>query len=219
MKLLSVNLARSLWVVPYIDLNPRGRSLYPIVPLLVDRYKFLKPPQKPEDFDQHQGIKFHEGTYINAQGDSILVNLTILNDALVADTRSSTADCDGFLTDGLAWLAGEHGLSFSEKMVRLRAYVSEVYVSTEYPLRFLNPKLAGFEKLLSSQVSGYGDISYELAAISFGADPKGMIKLAPFRLERAEGVPFSENRYYSAAPLQTEKHLEMLAELERILAG
>ena len=89
MKLLSVNLAKSIWVGRTKDFNPRGINLYPIItPLLIESYKFVKVPSAIEALDDSKGITYGAGEFINKEGIPIFVSLTILSGALVADTRS-----------------------------------------------------------------------------------------------------------------------------------
>lgn len=62
MKLLSIHLARSIWLGQLIDFNPKGRNLYPfLVPSLVNSYKFKKFPLPNEKLDEVKGIKFEQG--------------------------------------------------------------------------------------------------------------------------------------------------------------
>ena len=62
MKLLSVALARSVWLVYLSDLNPRGRNLYPLISsFLLDTYRFQKYPKTADDLDETKGIIFNNG--------------------------------------------------------------------------------------------------------------------------------------------------------------
>lgn len=220
MKLLSVNLARSIWLFILNDLNPRGHPIPSLVNDVVTRYKFSTFPKNPEDFDLQKGVMFQLGVFQGPDKDPVTAHLTIYNDGFVADTRSSTTDSDEFLEDGFNWLSKEYGYTPIQEIIRSKTYVSEVYVKMDKALNILNPKLERFAELLSSNVEGYGDnVILETTGISFLSDPGIIGRPGPFKLERQEGIPFEENRYYSIAPLQTEAHLEMLEELEKILTS
>src|SRR2546421_4795962 len=105
MKLLSVLTARTIWLIEARELNPRGKNLrHTLIPALTERYGFLKYP--PPDYDlrkeaNEEGMVFQGGNFKNSQGEAVMVNLTIFEDGIVAETRSSTTDTDDFLIDSL----------------------------------------------------------------------------------------------------------------------
>lgn len=218
MRLLHVSLARSIWLFSLNDLNPRGKDWRPFASDLVQRYGFTTYPKVGDPLDFQKGIKFESGTFTSPDGDAISLNVTIYNDGIVTDTRSSTKDCDSFLSDILAWVCKLYNLPPYNEVLRSKSYVSELYVHTEKSLNILNPKLRQFCSKLNSLVKGHDVLSYETAGIAFWNDVS-LNKPFPFRFERQENVGFNEPRYYSIAPLQTEAHLEMLSELENILAA
>lgn len=221
MKLRSVKLARAIWLVNYFDLNPYGSSLIPAIPKIVQKYMFQVIPIKPDEFDLSKGVNFREGTFqINDR--VIGINLSIYNDGLVVDTRSSTGDSDVFLNEFLAWISIEFGLASYQEFLKSKMYLSELWVQTDKALNSLNPKLDDFAKRLTGSIVGrsHQPLAFETTGISFWTDPTIMINPpGPFRFEREENAPFGEHRYYSAAPLQTNIHLEMLTELENILSN
>ena len=59
----------------------------------------------------------------------------------------------------------------------------------------------------------------ELSSLSFWWDYRSSDGRSPFQFERTPDIPFSERRYYSRAPLQTEDHLSLLNEFEDLLVG
>jgi len=219
MKLLSVNLARSIWLFILNDLNPRGYSISNLSNDVVNRYKFASFPKADEDFDLQKGVVFQLGAFQGSKKQPVNVNLTVYNDGFVADTRSSTIESDEFLDDVFSWLSKEYGYTPIQEIIRSKVYSSEIYIRMNKPLNALNPKLKEFAKHLSSKVEGYvEDILLETGGISFMRDPGKIGRPGPFKLEKQEGIPFEENRYYSLAPLQTEAHIELLKEFERILS-
>jgi len=50
------------------------------------------------------------------------------------------------------------------------------------------------------------NLVYDHMTTSFGP--------AAFSVQRREGVPFSDNKYYSAAPVKTQIHIGLIEELE-----
>ena len=96
MNLLSIGLARSIWLFQIAEWNPRGRAMHPIFFSLMEQYKFLKAP-KLDEIDWQKGIKFEDGTFKAKTGEELTVALTVYADGAVADTRSSTQHSDEFL--------------------------------------------------------------------------------------------------------------------------
>ena len=221
MKLLSIKQARSIWLVYLVDLNPRGRNVLSLIPLIVAKYKFVQSPAKPEELDLAKGVKFIGGSFHKDQQNDIGIDLTIYNDGFLADTRSSTEDSDAFLDEFLNWISTEFDLIPYQEVLRSKVYVSELWVKTDKSLNALNPKLEKFAKRITSLIVGHEHhpIAFETSGISFWTDPTVINPPGAFRFERLIDAPFSENRYYSAAPLQTDAHLEILTELERILSS
>ncbi len=218
MKLLSVNLARTILLGPMSDINPRGASLNSILfPFLVNTYKFKKVPSLTEIPDLSKGVKFELGDFDIGGDYPIVVNLTFYNDGVIADSGSSTNHTDAFLEDMYAKFSELFKMPPPESIIRKRVYLSQLYVSTDRSLEIINPKIKLISQYLSETVEE-GNELFELGGISFWPDQISKVPPAPFRFERKIGAPFSENRYYSVAPLSTDKHLELLDKLESILS-
>lgn len=215
MKLLSVNLARSIWICNIWDFNPKGKNLYPAMTWLVNSYKFKKFPSETSVFDYTNGVKFEDGEFKSSEREEILVNFTLYNTGFVVDTRSSTKDSDAFLIKILTQLFENFDLPHYDQTIKRRLYVSQLYVTTDKPLELINPKLKEISKYLLDNIS----YPFEVIGIYFGSDPTLITNLSPFTFERALNVPFSDKRYYSSASLQTDQHIELLEKLESLLSG
>jgi hypothetical protein len=64
------------------------------------------------------------------------------------------------------------------------------------------------------------DIKYQLTFISVDHDPlTRKHPIGRFSIQRRDNVPFSEDKYFSDAPLPTDIHLKLLERLEADLAG
>ncbi len=217
MKLLSVNLARSIWLGPTADLNPSGFNLASVlIPFLIETYKFKNYPTITDNTDISNGYNFQFGDFY-IEGDlPIEVGLSIYNDGMTADASSSTIHSDAFLEDVLTRIAEIFKLAFYEPIFRRKLYLSQLYVHTENQIGLLNPKLNQISEYLSSNIE-QDDCFFEAGGITFWPDQTKKMVPTPFTFERALGVPFSENRYYSSAPLQTDQHFELLEKLEMLL--
>ena len=215
MRLLSVHLARSIWLCHIFEFNPKGKSLYSAAALLVNLYKFKRFPSQTDIQDFEKGIKFEDGEFRNSEGDVISLRLTLYTDGLVVDTSSSTKDSDAFLTEMLTRISKDFDLPSYEQIIRKKTYLSQLYITTDKSLELINPKLKEISKYLSDNLSH----PFEAGGISFWPDQTMRINLPAFTFERVLNLPFAEKRYYSSAPLETEKHLELLEKLENILSG
>lgn len=219
MKLLSVNLARSIWLGHMGDFNPRGLNIYHhVIPSLKELYKFKKYPLPQDILDESVGVKLEGGEYVTKIDDPIHINLTFYSDGIMADTQSSTKDSDDFLHEILTNFSEDFNAPPYEDVIKKRNYISQLYVNLDKSLELINQKLKEISKYLSKNVIGFEEVSFETGGISFWANQKQSVNPVAFSLERALNYPFSENRYYSVAPLPTEKHLELLGKLESIIS-
>ncbi len=215
MELVSVQRARSIWLLDSYDLNPRGKNIgTKLIDWLKHTYQFTKVPAGMTDLDDTKAL-YYSGGHFKTGRESIDVELRIYNDGVVGDTRSSTEDTDLFLLDVLASAAKEFSLPYKHEIVRKKLYVSEMTVRTAKALSTLTPTLAEFARKLGL-ATGSAAVP-ELASIGFWPDILPNPSASVFRFERKFGAEFSDHRYYTRAPLQTSKHLELLQALEGAL--
>lgn len=211
MKLASIRSAKAIWLVPLIDINQRGRFLLPAAAALVERYGFAKPPDHASLVGSPTKISFEMGAFAATDGTPIYVNLTVHDDGLVAETRTSTEEADRFLSDALTWLSGEFQLPAYADLGVKRIYTSEVSVIFEGEFSVFNDK---FKRFSDSLRLGALDRSLELINLNFGTDPSEGRAQAMLRIEREVGVAFAAQRYYSYANTTTSEHLRLLQAFE-----
>jgi len=219
MKLLTVHLARAIWLANINDFNPRGRKLDLIIlPFILETYKFKKYPSSQDLIDLTKGISLEGGEFKNNDDEPIAIKLNVFSFGIVAETGSSTSDSDAFLETLLTQLHENFNLPHYDKIIRGKNYLSQLYIGSDKSLGLINPKLKKISEYLSKNITGW-KVDYQMGGISFWADPGMATQVQPpqFILERQAQMPFSENRYFSSAPLQTDKHLELLNKIETIL--
>lgn len=185
---------------------------------LRERYSFLKAPQTLEEFDvQKDGIQFQSGRH----GDIVIERLIFYTKGIVVETRSSTKDCEQVLADLIAWIQAQAGVTDALRIIRT-LYGSQLTFYSERSLDLVNPRLADLATWLSDRIADGMEtrLSYGVVGIHFGFDEL-TYQVSPGRLliERRAEAPFSENKYFSAAPLRTEDHLEFLRRFEAVLDG
>jgi len=220
MQLSAVTLARYVGFVETVDLNPRGKAFFPeILPALVQKCHFHKFPKEYGEMDEQKGIDFLEGKW----GDITVQKLTIYQNGILVETRSSTADSERILHEALTWTASEFGVSYQPEMIKRRAYVSSLTFYSEVPLlTSLNPSLTALSDRVGralSEITG-DDFRYEPTQIHAYYDvSRKQFPVAVFTIQRRLQTPFSENKYFSEAPLPTDVHWRLLQQFEAELTS
>jgi hypothetical protein len=214
MQLSSVLLARVLAFFEMADLNPRGRLFFrDLVPLLIERFRFSTYPQKPEDFDESKGIVFANG-FIS--GNSI-DKITIWNDGIGFDVRSSTDEGENILRETFEWLRDIVDINYNDKTVTRWGYLSQLTFHSEIDMLNLSPAITRLCARVSENVEGPRGSKFTFRPVNLAMTfDRHMCAFtqAPFGIQRRAGAPFEENKYFSEAPLPTNIHLELLQEFE-----
>jgi hypothetical protein len=215
MNVLFVGLARTIWLFELARLNPTGMSLRGVIEEIGKRYRFAKVPANELDLDEQRSLAFKAGTFTGERNVPIIVSLNIYNDGWAADTMSSTDESTEFLFDLAKWLNDTYGLIVPKE--RRVHYLSQIDFQSEASLINLNRRLEAFAENLQNLAKS-ADKCYEVGSIQFWTEEIGKPgSSAPVKIERKIPAPFSENHYFSQAPLPTTAHMELLAEFESIL--
>ena len=230
MKIKNVKLARSIWLFDLQDLNPSGKDIAEdLFDWIKDSYGFSVAPDlrtpmataKQTGADAQpmsNGAVFEKGHFQTREEVFIEIGkLTIFNDGIVIDTSSSTTEGDRFAQDLLESAAHEFSLTYDAETVRKRIYLSELVVRSDVSLDLINSGLAAFATRISEAFSEEPKPQVRIGGLQFWSEPNEAGKHRLFTLERQAGKTFSERRYFSQAPFQTEEHFKLLQELERIM--
>ncbi len=214
MQLSAVILARAIGYIETFDLSPRGKIFFPeLVREIVRRFDFQKFPKTLEEFDESKGVEFLEGKI----GKRTIQKLGIWNTILVLETRSSTEDSREILEEILLWGAEKFGLNYRPGMIKRFAYVSDLSFYSDAPILSVSPALTKLAEKTSRLLSELWQepVSYESVNLTIGHDPMARkYGIAPFSITRRAEAKFSENKYFSEAPLPTETHISLLEEFE-----
>ena len=215
MEIKAVITARILGFVELATLNPQGRVFFPnIVSGIVERFSFQKYPTAADQFDESKGIEFHDG-----QWDGINVSkLVIYSNGFLVDTQSSTDDSERILIESLGWAKKELGITFAPEMIYRRRYLSDLVVATDVPLLDGFAPINKLRQNLSDAMHTIIDERLEYAGIRLDVDFERFQRpapIAPLTIQRRNDYAFSDNTYYSEAPLPTEFHFELLEEYEK----
>ena len=217
MKVLAVRLARSIWLMPSYFLNPKGVYLRPANDAVKARYDFLKTPfDGPMPPPNNEGVKFENGAFKGKNGVVEITSLTMHNDGIVIDTRSSTDDADLFMEDLINWTHKEFGLPALSELPAKRIYASELNVVFKRAPEIINPKLAPFLENLDAEIGDGHKGKLSVLSLQFSTDQTLSKSPGIFRLDREINVPFDENRFYSFSPTKTDFHIKLLEKLEKL---
>jgi hypothetical protein len=214
MQLAALTLARYVVFIEPADLNPRGRVHFPdLAAALVDRFGFLKFPQKLEEFDEAKGVLFDSGRAGHITG----LRFQIFNNVLVVECASSTEDAEKILEETLVWASERFGLLYKPSMIKRKAYVSQLTFYSDMHLGALNPALIKLSEKLTHRVPQFigHTLVYQPSGIVIGYDAlTTKVTTANFTIERRADTPFSDRKYFSTAPLPTQEHIAALNEFE-----
>jgi hypothetical protein len=213
-QLSAVLLARVLGFIEIFDLSPRGKIFLPeLVPEIVKRYNFQKFPKTLEEFDAAKGIEFLDGKF----RDKVILKFVIWNTLLVVETRSSTDDSKQIMEEMLSWGADKFGLNYKPGMIKRFAYISDLTFHSDWEFLNANPALTSLAEKTSEVLSEIWQepVHYEPSVLTIGHDPLARKNgIAAFTIQHRAESKFSENKYFSEAPLPTDVHLKLLEEFE-----
>jgi hypothetical protein len=220
-QLLNVITARSIWLLNIDELNPQGKSVQSeFLEWLRDSYHFTKFPASMDDLGDNKGLIFQNGEFQVREEFFISVDLTIFLDGLVADSRSSTRDTDRFIEDALQQAVREFGFTYSAHTIRQKSYLSELNVRCDKKLESLHYGLTTLANRISQLIPEPKNLPFQASSIGVWPVFEASKNVSPpFQFERRVNTPFSENRYYSRAPLHTDDHLLVLNEFDSMLVG
>ena len=195
------------------------------IKIIEERYGFHEAPRSigQYDADSETGIVFKEGTY---QDKFDINELRIQGRGILVRASAGTEQCDELLDEIFEWFLSELPGHWPMEQFPLlgRAYTSHVVVSCDYDLSSYFNAVSEIGTMVARAVNSYRNNSNEIAnyqGSSFTFDPPldrdGPPNPGAFVFARRANSEFSENKYFSSAPLRTEDHLGVLQSLERLL--
>lgn len=218
MKVLTVGLARSIWLFDMMAFNSKGLSLKDIFEQLTEKYQFAKSPKNVFDLDEHKGLKFEVGRFVNSRREALSVGLHLYNNGIVGDALSSTKDSDEFLADVINWVEKKFGLSMPKDGPK-KVHLSQIDFESDMSFVSIHPKFASFVRKIQDAAEYGGEKHpFDVGGFQFWTEDINQ-GLAPgaFRIERRYNYPFSSNRYFSQAPCGTDAHIKLIEEFESLV--
>ncbi|MGA2134108.1 MAG: hypothetical protein ABSH50_17580 [Bryobacteraceae bacterium] len=213
MESITVLLARAAALMDIAALDPNSVMSPPdAISALIEKYAFTRYP-KFDEIDLQKGVQFSYGKLREIN----IVNLTLFATGIAIDTGSSTDHAETVLLDFLDSARRTLGASIQP---RRRVFLSNLGFTSSMKMTVLHPVLQQIADRVTASVSRDIDqpLNYEPTAVFINLDPS-LHKFQPssFTIDRRAEMPFSENSYFSAAPLRTAEHIELVKLFEDAL--
>ncbi|MFZ3322729.1 MAG: hypothetical protein WA190_10180 [Usitatibacter sp.] len=201
--------------MPIIFLNPKGLGVHPMMLGLKERYGFATTPIDKPPANEAEGAKFDGGTFRSADDRLVGVSMTLHSDGIVCETKSSTEDADAFLNEALQWLSSEYDMAMPSDLPIRKLFVSEVFVQFRGEPAVFGEQVASVLEEISAAIGNKSTGPLGFFGLNLSTDPARWEKPLHFKFERQINTPFSDERYYSFAPISTNKHLALIEKLEQ----
>jgi hypothetical protein len=167
------------------------------------------------------GAVFNHGKFASGKRSVVIDKLHIFSNAIIVETKTSTDDCDSFLSDVIDF-ASTH-LDANVARSSATSYTSQLEVELDSAVDKPFPSLTPIGEKISQFVQGYGfsDLSpqFKLTGMSFFFDNSKLTTtpFPAFTVDRRAQKSFETNLYFTQAPLKTPQHKTLLEELEDLL--
>ena len=223
MKLIAVETGRSSLLFPLEEIAPlKSIDSAELIAGIVNRYDFKIFPADdiPREQLDKNGAKFEKGRIKFEGALANILEFTVYNDGMVINS-SSTEAASAFIDDLLGYIRSKFGFrEFTSKTQR--THVSQVVVEFEKPLAKLVPASEMIIDLVAAETGKIYDSPARMnfARLDFQLETETSNIRYPiprFFIERRAGTPFSQERYYSSAPMNTRSHLSLLEKIEKTL--
>lgn len=211
----AIVLARVLGFIEIADLLSGGSTSVPeLIRRLAERYSFQKVPKTIEELNPAKGIEFLAGQ----AGDHPIGKFVIWDSLIVLETRINTTVSQAIMEDMLTWAAQDLGLNYQPGAIKRFGYISAITFFSDASLLNLHPAVTALAVRSTDELSRIWQepVKYESLSVRVGHDPTSRKNgIAAFTIEHRGEARFSENKYFSEAPLPTATHWEMLEQYEK----
>lgn len=216
MKIVAVDGGRILDLVPTEEFrSPAGTYFPQLIGAIAAKYEFLTVPTNFAEAVK-AGLKFEHGRAVIDGQQITIKELGIYSDGIICDAYD-TRYADLVLDDFTAWAPEALGTKERISPVR-RTYTSAIVCIFEKSVESGLGKFSNLCEMLSRSLNdSYGwDYTFNLFRLGFNVDPKTIphLRSTNFVLERRAETLYTENRYFSVAPLKTETHIDLLKRIE-----
>jgi enamine deaminase RidA (YjgF/YER057c/UK114 family) len=202
----------------------RGYVLTELVETVRAAFQFQVCPQLPMTPEQLAAatLQFYLGRY-EAGGDNFGVGLLIMETGGDIIKAMTTDQAEKALDHLVEVLDQKLGYRLGEAS-KTKVVVSNVVVEFDEAFERSIDRIGAIASTINTALPG--DEILGLKRLAFGVPvtrapltQMEMLEMADFLIERRVEVPLEANRYYCSAPMRTNDHLALLAQIEAIAVG
>jgi hypothetical protein len=211
MKFISSEAGQSLQLIVMDEVRPpRGGPFLPdATAAIARRYRFVSAPTQA---DPAQPVKFQTGAIVLDGITFPVYALEIYDDGIIINAHS-TDEADAIMDDFINWAIEE--FHYRKQTTKFpRQYYSTIVISLD---KSLNTFISNFHTIRNQLAKAFStdENALEVIRLSVGPHPAGTLPYrATWSIEPRMGGPVVHNRYFSAAPLSTAAHVQLLVALE-----
>jgi len=208
---------------------PKGILWSDVIAKISAIYKFAGIPGIQPGIIPQIPLAFQSGEFQSEQEKIAIQNLFLTNSGVAVQTLT-TEQSEIVLENLIALLDDSFGFRIRASSYK-RDYVSHIVVQFEKSIESCVAALETINALVRNAMSIPVAEPFSLKRLAFGkevfAQPNAAIQTLlgldavdriDFTIERRVNHPFSDNRYYVAAPIRTQELLHTLEEIEKTLA-
>lgn len=199
-----------------------------MIAILRETYKFTVFPEfAPGEVPMVQlspiGLAFQNGEFEIGGKRVAIAQLQLFMNGLAVGAQS-TEFSDAVLEHAIDLLDSRFGFRFRESEGQ-RGHICNMVVQFDHPIEDAIPQLKTLQDILfkASQPDDDDKATLVMKSLKFGSQNRNAMNnllqanLFDFSIERRVGTPFSSNRYFCTAPLESDHFLRVLGEIERTL--
>jgi hypothetical protein len=195
-----------------IIFRPDGQIFLPdAIGLLADKFNFSVMPDTKQP--KPQALEFFHGKH----KDFAIGSLGIYNDGLIVKSQSDSRRIEQFLVELDCWARETLGIEFHPSTAVKYFHESALVVQFEARELKVIKKLTRIERAVSDKMLADSGIECDATfnGMSFHLHAKNMrtFKPAPLKFEQRAGTEPDMGYWFSSAPLSTQCHLDLLAEI------
>ena len=211
MRLLEIEISRAIRFLQIEQIEPLSKSVANVARDLEREYGFYEGPRKVEDFDYSKGIVYRHGEFEGR----IIDRFVVYNNGVLAETTADTSVAAAFIESVSAWVTRETGAIIRPGSIPGKPYFSALTVECSPLVGSVMKALSTLPREIRDRLISYDipDLPVDFWGFIIAPDPASGVEWS-FRFERRVGKPFSDNCFYSTAPLTTADHLALLESLE-----